>query len=106
MLSKLKKEDENIDLHIITWNDQEFIKQSQEAFYELMITVEEIGINLSYEFQDVHDRSIVSDNGWTIVLGRGLDIYEKEESRFSLGEIDQELRKCKNFTVTYVKNKK
>lgn len=103
MLSKIKQDEEEIDLHVITWNEPEYIKQSQEAFYELMIMVEEIGINLTYDFKDIHDRSIVSDNGWTVMLGRGLDIYEKEESRFSLGEIDQERRRCKNFTVTYIR---
>lgn len=103
MLSKLKEEEEEIDLHVITWNDPEFLKQSEEAMYELMITVEEIGIQLSYEFKDIHDRSIVADNGWTIMLGRGLDIYEKEESRFNLGDIDQERRRCKNFIVTYLR---
>ncbi len=103
MLSKIKSEEEEIDLHLRTWNDEEYRKQSEENLYEIMITVEDIGINLTYEFQEEHDRSIVSDNGWTIVLGRGLDIFEKDEARFSLGDIDQERRKCKNFTVTYVK---
>jgi len=103
MLSKIKPEEQEIDLHLVTWNDAEHMKQSEETLYEIMITMEEIGINLTYEFRDVHDRSIQSDNGWSIVLGRGLDIYEKEESRYSLGDIDQERRRCKNFTVTYVK---
>ncbi|MDZ4205488.1 MAG: BREX system Lon protease-like protein BrxL [Bacteroidales bacterium] len=103
MLSKIKSSEEETSLHVITWNEEEFRKQSEEALYEIMIIVEEIGINLTYEFKDVHDRSIVADNGWTIVLGRGLDIYEKEEARFSLGEIDQERRRCKNFTITYLK---
>ncbi len=102
MLSKLKSEEEEIDLHLITWNEEEYKKQSEENLYEVMITVADIGINLTYEFKDNHDRSITTDNGWTIILGRGLDIYEKEEGRFNLGDIDQERRKCKNFTVTYV----
>lgn len=103
MLAKIKSEEEEIDLHLITWNEPDFRKQSEENLYDIMIMVEEIGINLTYEIKDEHDRSIVSDNGWTIVLGRGLDIYEKDEARFSLGDIDQERRRCKNFTVTYVK---
>lgn len=103
MLSKIKAEEEEIDLHVFTWNDPEYMKQAEEAFYELMIIVEEIGINLTYEFKDIHDRSIVSDNGWSIMLGRGLDIYEKEEGRFNLGDIDQERRRCKNFTITYMR---
>jgi len=102
MLSKIKEEEQEIDLHIITWNDDNYRKQSEEYLYEVMLAVEELGINLTYEFQDVHDRSIVSDNGWKILLGRGLDIFVKEEARFSAGDFDQERRKCKNCTVTYL----
>jgi ATP-dependent Lon protease len=105
MLSKIKSEEQEINLHLITWNDEEHRKQSEETLYEIILVVEEIGINLTYEFKDVHDRSIVSDNGWNIVLGRGLDVYEKEESRYSLGDVDQERRRCKNFTVTYIRRK-
>ena len=104
MLAKIKSEEEEINVHLITWNDPDYRKQSEESLYEIMITVEEIGINLTYDFEEKHDRSIVSDNGWTIVLGRGLDIYEKDEARFSLGDIDQERRRCKNFTVTYLRH--
>ncbi len=103
MLSKIKKEEQEIDLHIITWNDENYRKQSEEYLYEVMLAVEELGINLTYEFQDIHDRSILADNGWKIILGRGLDIFVKEEARFSAGDFDQERRKCKNCTVTYLR---
>ena len=103
MLSKIKTVDEEIDLHVITWNEDNFKKQSEEILYEVMLAVEVLGINLSYSFKDEHDRSIISDNGWKIILGRGLDIFEKEEARFNIGDFEQEHRKCKNFTVTYLK---
>jgi len=103
MLYKIKAEEEEITLHIITWNDEEYKKQSEEFFYEIMLAVEDIGIMLTYEFKEEHDRSIESDNGWKILLGRGLDIFEKEEARFNLGDFDQEQRRCKNFSVTYLK---
>jgi len=106
MLSKIKEEEQEIDLHIITWNEENYRKQSEEYLYEVMLAVEELGINLSYEFQDIHDRSIVANNGWKILLGRGLDIFVKEEARFSVGDFDQERRKCKNCTVTYLKEHK
>ena len=104
MLSKIKQDAEEIDLHIVTWNEDAFRKQSDEILYEIMLAVEELGINLSYEFRQEHDRSIVSDNGWKIIPGRGLDIFEKEETRFNLGEFEQERRRCKNCTVTYLNN--
>jgi len=103
MLSKLKIESEEIHLHVITWNEPEYRKQSEENFYELNLAVEEIGIELTYEFQDGHDRHIVSDNGWKIILGRGLDIYEKMEGRFNVGDFDQERRQCKACELTYLR---
>ncbi len=104
MLSHLKNEEEEINLHLITWNDEEHIKQSEESLYELSIAVEEIGINLTYEFTDVHDRSIIANNGWKIILGRGLDIFEKPEGRFDVGYVDQERRQCKACEITILRN--
>lgn len=105
MLSKIKNEDEIISLKINTWNSPEFQKQSEDFFYEVMVAVEDIGIELTYELKEGHDRFIKADNGWTIMLGRGLDIFEKEEGRFNIGEIEQTRRKCKNCTITYIKSK-
>jgi len=53
----------------------------------------------------LHDRFIEADNGWRIILGRGLDIYHKPEARFSLGFIDQTKRRCKGTAITYVRSK-
>ncbi len=103
MLSKLKEDEEETELHVMTWNDEEHLKQSEENMYELSLAVEEIGIHLTYEFTDVHDRSITTDTGWKIILGRGLDIYEKSENRFDVGSVDQEKRLCKACEITYVK---
>lgn len=104
MVSRIKQDEEEIELNVITWNENDYRKQSEEFFYELMLAVEDIGIKLSYEFRNEHDRSIKSDNGWQIIPGRGLDIFEKEESRFSIGDFDQEKRRCKNCNITYLRN--
>jgi len=42
------------------------------------------------------------DNGWTINLGRGLDIYESY-SRLSLSSAKQENRRCKAFSASFIK---
>ena len=102
MLSQLKNKEEEINLHLITWNDEEHIKQSEEYLYELAITVGEIGINLTYEFTNVHDRNLTSNNGWKIILGRGLDVFEKPEGRFDVGSVDQERRQCKACEITMI----
>lgn len=46
------------------------------------------------------DRKIVADNGWTIILGRGLDIFEPYP-KFTMSCAAQENRRCRAFSVTY-----
>jgi ATP-dependent Lon protease len=62
------------------------------------------GIEFEYKFRDFHDRCIKTDTGWTIQLGRGLDIYEKYNT-YSIASSRQDKRKCKEFMVTYMKTK-
>ena len=61
-------------------------------------------INLAWRFEaGLHDRWIETDTGWRILLGRGLDIFQKPEGKFTLGFVDQTKRRCKATTITYVK---
>ena len=60
-------------------------------------------IDFIYAFDADHDRSISFDNGWRILLSRGIDIFEKFD-RFSLSNQRQELRKCRAFSVTYMED--
>jgi ATP-dependent Lon protease len=61
-------------------------------------------IEFEYELaENIHDRWIVTDTGWKIILGRGLDIFQKPDDKFTLGFMDQTKRKCKATTVTYVR---
>ena len=58
-----------------------------------------LGIEFTYDFKADHDRMMQTDTGWTITLGRGLDIYEKF-GRFSLSRANQQNRRCKAFNVS------
>ncbi|MEK6655726.1 MAG: MIT C-terminal domain-containing protein, partial [Thermodesulfobacteriota bacterium] len=61
-------------------------------------------IGLTWRFETgLHDRWIGTDTGWRILLGRGLDIFQKPEGKFTLGFVDQTKRRCKATTITYVK---
>jgi ATP-dependent Lon protease len=61
-------------------------------------------IEFDYELaENIHDRWIVTDTGWKIILGRGLDIFQKPDDKFTLGFMDQTKRKCKATTITYVR---
>ena len=44
--------------------------------------------------ENLHDREIKIDNGWTVKIGRGLDFFQKPDRWFSVGANDLSLRKC------------
>lgn len=103
MLSNNKDPEDQINLEVVTWNNDEYIEESKNSLEELAQNVQSIGINLKYRFENHHDRFIAADNGWKITLGRGLDIFEKIEERFSVANLDQTKRKCKACELTYLK---
>lgn len=103
MLSQVKAPEDITELHVITWYNEGKYQDSNHFFDELTISFSELGIELTWEFLDLHDRSITSDNGWKITLGRGLDIFEPREGRFSVGDYVQEKRSCKNCEITFIK---
>ena len=63
------------------------------------------GINFDVSFDDtIHDRSIVTDTGWKILLGRGLDIFQYVTGdAFDLATKLQQYRHVKAFGVTYIR---
>lgn len=93
-------EELHIDLH--TQNDDDKVPEMIDTFDELKSELEAVGIEFNYYFDADHDRSIKLNNGWTISLSRGLDIFEKF-GRFSLGTVRQTNRRCRAFTVNYFK---
>src|SRR5690606_6941600 len=103
MLGNNKEPEEQINLEVVTWNTEEYLEESKNSFEELALNVQQIGINLTYRFENNHDRFIAADNGWKITIGRGLDIFEKIEERFSVADLDQIKRKCKATEITYLR---
>jgi ATP-dependent Lon protease len=84
-------------------NEQERTLSSK--FDELQSSLEQDRIIFAYSFdKDKHDRWIETDTGWRIILGRGLDIFQKPEGKFTLGFVDQTKRRCKATTITYIKS--
>ncbi|MFC2087730.1 BREX system Lon protease-like protein BrxL [Bacteroidota bacterium] len=104
-LVSLKKDElDEVKLHLVTNNNEEYIENSKEALKEMADSLESLGIIFTYEFvENTHDRSIVLDNGWKIVLGRGLDIFQKTNGWYDIAEYYQEKRLCKGCEVTYLK---
>lgn len=93
-----------IKIHLITHYDEEYKEGSIQNFTEIAESLSELGIEFSYEFSETaHDRYINCDNGWRIILGRGLDIWQRTNGRWDIAEILQEKRKCKAFDIVVVK---
>lgn len=96
----------SLQLTLITGADsgeQERILSTK--FDELKSSLEQDRISFDYNFEKgIHDRWIETDTGWRIILGRGLDMFQKPEGRFTLGFVDQTRRQCKATTITYIKS--
>ena len=95
---------DDLKLHLVTNEDEEKIPDLIDRLDEIKDDLTAYGIEFDYKFRDFHDRCIKTDTGWTITLGRGLDMFEKY-SPYSVEAIRQDKRKCKEFMVTYMKTK-
>jgi ATP-dependent Lon protease len=105
LVAEKKDTDVEVKLHLVTCNNEDFIEGAKDAFTQMTYSLETIGILFTYEFDDnIHDRSIISDNGWKIVLGRGLDIWQKTGGWYDVNEYIQEKRVCKGCEITYLKD--
>ncbi len=104
LIAELQQEDEEITIELVTFNDEEYLESSRQAFEELGDSLVTLGIELKYSFSEtLHDRCIEMNNGWKIILGRGLDIWQKTNGRYDIAEVYQEKRLCKEFDVTVVR---
>lgn len=93
---------EELTIHVSTQNEDDKVPEMIDVFEGLKDELQSCGVEFSFDFKADHDRWIEMDNGWKIVLTRGLDIYEKFD-RFSLGNIRQGERRCRAFNVVFKK---
>ena len=95
-----------LNLQVITAADSnEEEVQLSEKLDQLQESANSKKVTFTYSFDRTkHDRLIETDTGWRITLGRGLDIFHRIESRFSLGFTDQTQRKCKETNIVYTRS--
>ncbi|MGI6224085.1 MAG: BREX system Lon protease-like protein BrxL [Prevotella sp.] len=101
-IREVSEDAENLKIHLSTQNEAAKIPDMIDAFEGLQSELQAVGIDFTWDFKADHDRWILLDNGWKILLSRGLDIYEKFD-RFSLANISQSERRCREFTVSFTK---
>ena len=84
-------------------SDEDDYRAKQEATFEqLQQSWGQFGIVIDWSIVDnFHDRSIVTDTGWVIDLGRGLDVYEAYTplSQFDPRYAIPQLRRTKEITI-------
>lgn len=95
---------DDLKLNLITNEEDDKLPELIDRLDDIKDDLATYGIDFEYKFRDFHDRCIKTDTGWTISLGRGLDMFEKYNT-FSIASSRQDMRKCKEFTVTFMKTK-
>ena len=95
---------DDLKLHLFTNEEEEKIPDLIDKLDDIKDDLAGYGIEFDYKLREFHDRCIKTDTGWTITLGRGLDMFEKY-SPYSIEALRQDKRKCKEFMVTYMKTK-
>ena len=104
LVHRLKDVGDEIQLILNTATDEEFAAKIRSDLDSLADSLEGTGVLFSYKIDGtLHDRSIVLDNGWKIVLGRGLDIWQKTNGQFDIAEKHQDLRMCKDCEITILR---
>lgn len=101
----INAENGSVDLHLTTSAEDEYQKRTNtQKFAEIATSLARHGINFTFEFSEsIHRRAIELDNGWKIILDRGLDIFQKPESKYELSEVDQTKRICRETEIVYIK---
>ncbi len=101
LVAQKKDVDTEVKLHLVTFNEEPHLEDTKKAFAEIADSLEPLGIFFTWEFNPlIHDRSIDMNNGWKIMLGRGLDIFQRTNGRYDIAEYCQEKRLCKSCEIT------
>lgn len=96
-----------VNVHLVTIRDDVRSAEQNENFEKMQEASERLGVHFTWEFDDtetIHARHIVTDQGWKILLDRGLDIFQPfAGDAFSFASNISELRSCKAFEITYIR---
>jgi ATP-dependent Lon protease len=106
LVGRLKADHEEVEVVLTTVSDPEKPEEQEDFLQQIKTSVEPAGIRLTWKYdQSTHDRSIVTDQGWKIILGRGLDIFQHYpmNDAFAISNRLQKYRSCRGFEITYLK---
>lgn len=105
LLAAAKDPADEIAVTLVTKEDRgEYAQQHLLMLKDIQDSAATAGIQFTVNWDEtIHDRSIRTDRGWKLLLGRGLDIFQKGSgSQFDLGSRRQEFRQVFAFGITYI----
>ena len=106
LLAAGKDPADEIAVTLVTKEDRgEYAQQHLLMLKDIQDSTATVGIKFTVNWDEtIHDRSIRTDHGWRLLLGRGLDIFQKGSgSQFDLGSRRQEFRQVFAFGITYIR---
>lgn len=90
---------------VTSYDDNTNLQEMAEALKELQQSLLEMDVKLDVQVnENLHDREIRINNGWTVKIGRGLDFFQKPDSWFGVGTNDLSLRKCLETSIDIFKH--
>jgi len=100
-----------VAVHVVTVEDEFNGDKQTESLQKIADSCAAVGIKFTWIYDTTgtkHDRDIVTDRGWKILLSRGLDVFQRFEMNdaFSFANRLPAHRPCKEFNVTFVNLKK
>jgi ATP-dependent Lon protease len=109
-IARAKDPADEVALKLITVENQDGPEKAQRQL-EFLLQIKKsagvLGIVVDVEMVEptaIHDRSITTETGWRILLGRGLDIFQRmNDSPFDLATKYQKYREVKGFGITYIR---
>ena len=109
-VARNKTDDEEVEVKLITIEDEFYGEQQKDYLMSIQENIWIAGIRFSWEFDQtntIHARHIVMNNGWKILLDRGLDVFQAFEGKDALVLANrmQKYRSCRAFEVTFIVEK-
>lgn len=98
-----------VKVHLTTVRDGEYADVKQDDYLQQIAeAMDPMGLAFTYDYDEtrtIHDRKMVINDTWEILLGRGLDIWQYFDAgnAFSVEANVPEVRKVKEFSITYLK---
>lgn len=98
-----------VSVHLTTVRDDEFFGSKQDDYLQQIAeAMSPLGLSFTFDYDEsrtIHDRKMVINDTWEILLGRGLDIWQYFDSgnAFVVETNVPEVRKVKEFGITYLR---